>query len=366
MTPAPRDGFDENEQPTWENADDVSNIVVSSWEPIDLGPALRGEVVIESPAILARSDGAHLLYPGRTHLFIGEPEGCKSWVASCASAEELKAEHHVIYLDYEDDETMAVERLRALGVTDELIGSRFTYIRPEGRFDGLAQEALLAAIKKCGPPALVIVDAFTEAMTSTSLNPMEGPDVVRYYAGVTRWFTERGAAVVILDHVTKSTEGRGRWAIGSERKISGLDGAAYNFDVLVPFGRGKEGKIRLTVAKDRPGHVRQHTVGQVIATVNLKSWPDEGVTYSLDAPETKDGGFRPTYLMEELSKAMESNPGLSKTALRAMVKGKTDAKDLAIELLLASKYAETRPGPRNALLHYSLKPFRADDDDRDD
>ena len=140
-------------------------------------------------------------------------------------------------------------------------------------------------------------------MADIGLDPISGTDVATYYAGSPRWMARTGAAVAVVDHVTKSHEGRGRWAIGSERKLSGLDGAAYGFESLVAFGRGKTGLIKITVAKDRCGHIRQHAgAGEVIAMAELKSWPDDGVTVDFGLPDASTGGtFRPTHLMTKLS-----------------------------------------------------------------
>lgn len=169
-----------------------------------------------------------------------------------------------------------------------------------------------------------------------------------------------GAAVALIDHVTKSQEGRGRWAIGSERKLSGLDGAAYGFETVLPFGRGKTGTVKITVAKDRCGHIRQHAgVRGVIVMAQLKSWPDDGVTVTFGEPETSDGTgtFRPTYLMERVSKAITATPGLTTRAIRAAVNGKNDAKDLALELLVIEGYVTVDLGPNRSKLHRSVMPF---------
>jgi len=334
---------------------------LSSWEPTDLGPVLRGERVTLPPSVLTRDDGVFLLYPGRLNAAIGETESLKSWFAALAAKQELAAGHHVVYIDFEDTPETAVERLRSLGATVEQIESMFTYMQPEGPFDELAQIMVEETIAKRGAPTLAVIDGVTEAMALAGLDPRDGPDVAGFYNGFPRWFARTGAAVVLVDHVTKSSEGRGRWAIGSERKLSGLDGAAYLFDVLVPFGREKTGKVKITVSKDRCGHVRQHEgAGRVIAIMELKSWPDGGVTASMETPPAQDdsGSFRPTYLMEKLSQAIEDHPDLTTRALRAAVKGKNDAKDLALELLVNENYVKAKPGARGARLHASVRPFR--------
>ncbi|HEX3840812.1 MAG TPA: AAA family ATPase [Acidimicrobiales bacterium] len=347
-------------EPQWELAEKRHVVSITQWEPVDLDPVLKGECVTPKPSVLERSDGVRLLYPGRLNLLMGETESGKTWAALVAVTQELGARNHVIYCDFEDSPESVVERLRALGATVEQITSGLTYINPAGRFDELAQEEMRDAIARKGVPTLAVIDGVTEAMGDVGLDPSSGPDVAAYYASSPRWLARTGAAVVLVDHVTKSRENRGRWAIGSERKLSGLDGAAYGFEMVRPFGRGRTGSVKVTVAKDRCGHIRQFEgIGHGIVVMELKSWPDGGVTATLAVPDSvTDEAFRPTYLMEKLSTAIADSPGLTTRALRAAVKGKNDAKDLALELLVNEGYVDIEFGPNRAKKHVPLKPFR--------
>jgi len=358
--------------PPWEPLEESGAVAsLSSWEVVDLRPVLAGQRVTPEPTVFERSDGVRLYYPGRINAAFGETEALKSWGMAVAAQQELSAGHHVVLVDFEDTPESAVERLRALGADPEELAQLFTYVRPDGRFDDLARAVIEAEIAKKGRPTLAVIDGVTEAMAQLGLDPVKGPDVAAYYGGCPRWLANTGAAVVLVDHVTKSAEGRGRWAIGSERKLSGLDGSALLFDLVSPFGRGRTGRAKITVSKDRCGHVRQHEGGgRSIATLELKSWPDGGVTAHLDPPPvTSTGSFRPTHLMGKLSVAIRENPGLSTRALRSVVSGKNDAKDLALELLVNEGFVAVEPGPRGARLHRSVRAFSADqtqDEDMDD
>src|SRR4051812_17029817 len=74
-----------------------------SWAAMDLGPYVRGEIIPPEPTVgLLRSDGLHLLYPGREHAAIGEMEAGKSWFAVGSVAHELQAGHHVVYVHFEE------------------------------------------------------------------------------------------------------------------------------------------------------------------------------------------------------------------------------------------------------------------------
>lgn len=52
-----------------------------SWRFEDLHEVLDGKVKRTEATMLRRSDGAPLIYPGRTHAFVGESESMKSWAS---------------------------------------------------------------------------------------------------------------------------------------------------------------------------------------------------------------------------------------------------------------------------------------------
>jgi hypothetical protein len=112
--------------------------------------------------------------------------------------------------------------------------------------------------------------------------------------------------------------------------------------------------------KDRYGHVRAQQIGRTLATIKLLSMPDGGVSMEILPPGNEDTNFRPRHLMERVSRYIEMKPGQSGNAIRRAVSGKTDAKSLALALLVQSGYVRTEPGPHKGQLHFSEKPFRED------
>ena len=344
--------------------EEAPQVRVSSWLPIDLWPVLRGEYVAPAPTVFERTDGVAFFYPYSINSLIGE-SGCgKTWMAAIAVTQQLDRGHHVIFIDYEGSFVSIVERLQALGASVEQIGERFSYIQPDVKFGELEQVLLFEeCLNDRGKPSLVIIDGVTEAMAQASLNPNEGVDVATYFANAPRWFARHGAAVCLIDHVTKSSDTRGRYAIGSERKISGIDGAAYMVDLLAPFGRGKTGRVKLSVSKDRGGHVDEHAnTTRVVAEVVLRSSPDGSITTTVEAPKTSSAvNSAPTYIMENISKMIESQPGIGSNQLRSVIKSSRENLATAIELLSSGGFIEIKPGPNRTHLHTSLKPFRAVD-----
>lgn len=212
-----------------------------------------------------------LLYPGRVHSVAGESESGKSWLALLWVVEQLQVGGNVVYVDFEDDEQGVVGRLLDLGVDADLILRHLRYVRPEREHSGAA--ALL--IPEAGTCALVVIDGVTEMMGVLGLKPNDDVDVADMLV-LPRGLATRGAAVVLLDHVVKDRQSRGRFATGSQHKLSGINGAAYLLEVVEPFAEGKPGRSTLLVAKDRPGAIRgkatkiragQYAVAQLVVDV---------------------------------------------------------------------------------------------------
>jgi hypothetical protein len=331
----------------------------SSWAPVSMRDVLAGAFDDDAPTLVRRTDGVALVYPGRVATVSGEPESLKGWLAVHGCAQELADGHTVAYFDFEDSAPSLANRLRAVGVDDEAIAERFLYVRPEEPLTSAAAQADLDAI--CARyPTLAIVDGVTEALGIHGLDLLDNQDVVKFFDLLPRRIArDSGAGVLLLDHVTKDREARGRFAIGAQAKLAGVD-LAYTLEPKRPFGREREGLSILSVSKDRAGHVRQHERGKSIAELHLRSYPDGGVIAELRPPvEATDsaGHFRPTGLMEAISRQLEDGPALAKREIRGAVRGSSETKDLALRLLVAEGFVVVEPEGR-ALLHRAERPFR--------
>ncbi len=324
-----------------------------SWAPEDLLPDFEGNREPDRPTLLRRPDGVALLYRGRAHSVSAEPESGKGWLALAGSVEALDAGGSVAYLDFEDTAASIAGRLRALGVTPDAL-DRFHYVRPDEPVTSGAVKALNAL-----GPALVVIDGVTEALTIEGLGMDDNQDIAEFHKRLVKPFARAGAAVLLIDHVVKDREARGRYAIGGQHKLAGVD-VAYRLDVAQPFGRGREGLVKLTVTKDRPGYVREHAQDRErIALMRLASTDGEGVTVTLDAPDAGGAAFRPTLLMARVSRAVNDTPGLSIRGLREAVSGNHEAKGLALELLVTEGYVEARREGQ-AIKHYPVREYQDD------
>ncbi len=327
----------------------------TTWAPLPLDEILAGEHTEAVPTMLARSDGPCLLYRKRAHAFHAEPEALKTWLALGAAAERIAAGEAVLYIDFEDSAPSIVQRLAALGVDPNAIRARFVYIRPDEPLADAALQDLERALDAL--PTLAVIDGLTEAFSQNGLNPLDNTDVAAWLELLPRKLIRGGAAVLQLDHVVKDREQRGRYAIGAQHKLAGID-VAYSMHVIEPFSRGHAGLVSIRVEKDRPGGVRLHQAPDKRIALLRASSHGGHVCLTLDPPETKPASsFRPTVLMERISLAVEANPGLSKRAIRETVRGKTSACDLALELLVSEGYIEPRRDSQ-ATRHYPMKPYR--------
>ena len=342
-----------------------TTLTPTTWTPVDLTPVLAGEYLDPPPSMLRRTDGIPLLYDGAVHTISGESESGKTWLTLLAALELLGQKQRVVFIDFEDRADRVISRLLALGAHPDQIHHHFAYIRPDRPLDDTGRHQLTPALTDT---RLTILDGVTEAMTMHGLDLNSNEDSAHFQALLPRWIADHGPAVVLIDHVVKDKEKQGRFAIGAQHKLAGIDGAAYTVETIQPFARGKRGVAKIHIAKDRPGYVREQAFGKVIAEFALDgSLNDVTVIAELNPPgrisgrDTTGGTFEPTHVMEKLSTFVAANPGLSKKAIEDLVNGKASIKRAALELLVTRGYIRVEHGPKNAIQHYHVKPYYESD-----
>lgn len=336
----------------------------TTWTPLPLDAVLEGGEIDPPPEILTRTDGKHLLYAGAIHTFSGEPGSGKTWVLLEATKQELNNGNTVTMIDFEDRASRVVGRLMALGVHPNTIRAQFRYIRPNTPIDPATKHDLQQAIKGT---TLVILDGVTEAMTMHGLDLNANADIATFYGLLPRWICDQGPAVALIDHVTKDEDKQGRWAIGGQHKLAGIDGVAYIVKTVEKFGRGKIGHSRIIVAKDRPGYIEEIAAGRSVAEL----WLDARNNYALKCelkpsigiPKQADGEFRYTIIMEQVSRFIETNDGCTSTEIYVGIETHKTNTTKALAALLTEEYITRESGPRNAKYHRSIRPYRHDEDE---
>ncbi len=335
----------------------------SDWAPIglaDIATAMRtGDYQQITPTVLAVEGSNPLLYPERINSLFGESGGGKTWVALAAVAEVARAGERALLIDYEDTPAGIAERLVLMGLSDEEI-ALVDYRNPTTGL-GFGLEHIARNIDQANY-TLVVLDSTGEAMASGAVNPNADEEVARWFRRVKELMRlPGGPAVVVLDHVPKDKDAPSSYAIGSQRKRAAVTGAAYRVDTLKEPAKGRSGKLRLTVAKDRPGN---RAKGTTAAVVEIESLDDGKVAMRFhlsEAQAAKESGekWRPTIYMERISDWLHLNPGSGHREILRGVSGKDEYLNLALDTLVEEGWVSVGTGPRGSHPHTVERRFSA-------
>jgi hypothetical protein len=324
-----------------------------TWHPLDL--VELGAHKPEPPAI------GNVIYPGRRHVFSGEAEALKTWLLLAVGADEMRQGRGVVWVDSDGMGAGDIlERLRCLGIDDGAIRDLFAYLRPEEALEpGSISFVRRLLVER--ESRLLVFDSFNPTLSLHGLDPNSTVEVERFWRHFADPFTSDGVAVALPDHVVKAKEQRGKYAYGSERKHSGAE-VHLGLTAIEPAGRGRTGRAKLTVHKDRPGFFERPSPGLFVLT----SDPDDGRCRWDIVPETsttEKGAFRPTNLMEKVSRYLEhSDKPRSRKAIEENVRGKAEYVRTAIAALIDDGYAIDFTGDHGAKLVKLETPFREHDE----
>ncbi len=335
---------------------DGNPLVNRTWRPVDVSNVLDGTWTPPEATVGRRSDGHGIFYRGKQHTVASESEAGKTWLVLSASQDEIKAHNHVVYLDFEDDAGPLIGRLAALGVDPESIRGRFHYIRPEEPLTSGVGAYDLAEIVHEYAPTLAVIDGVTEAMTLHGMDPLSNADAAKFGRMLPRKLAEAGCATVSLDHVTKSSDNRGRYSLGAVHKLNGLDGAAFVLDNRKPFGVGLTGKSTIRIAKDRPGQLRRHSLPGAMAWFGdlvLTSHADEFSEVQVEAPVARTAAdSKPTLLMSRVAQVMtEAGKPLSQRQIIGLIGGRREYVIKALSHLQVEGYVSDETP------HSLLRPY---------
>jgi hypothetical protein len=322
----------------------------NSWLPINLAN------LEARPPIKPILGNFGLVYPGKRHVFSGPQESAKTLAAYLIAIAVTALGDYVVVIDFEMGKWDARDRFRELGATDENL-AHILFVEPEEAATPDRIAALIAYF-----PHLVIIDAAAGAYDMQGLDDNKRQDVERFTRVYVREFWRNDIATIVLDHVVKNTEGRGAYAIGSERKVGGAD-VHLGFEVVTPISRGSTGIYKIRTHKDRGGFLQRGH----LADMHLSSDPTTHLITCQLKPVEKaeaESEFRPTFLMERVSRYLEEQTSeVSRTNVETSVKGK-NAKAIrqALDVLTREGYVTETPGPRGARNVRISRPYRQQDD----
>ena len=316
---------------------------------VDLESIFEGDMEPERPTIAMSASGECLLYAGRINEIHGEPSVGKTNINIAIMACELAVGRKVMFVDPEDNPHGIMRRCLSFGLSKELILANLYYLH-----DPTPEDLITAAAwAERNQPSLVTVDGLAEVITSCGYKEDAANDVLEFFSKYIRPFTRSGAAVMLSDHVTKSTEGRGTWSRGSGAKMGRYDGVSYMVTLAKPYSPTCAGSVKFTIAKDRNGGIG--TKGQDVFVAYFE--PSDGVTQtSIQRLKKED-----TLPMDEIKElveivAMHRKEGVSpnqgtitgaKERHKMSAKRAKDVLDLCVENGYIAQAPEKLPGEKS-------------------
>lgn len=214
---------------------------------VDLG-ALVAEGVPDPEWVLPG-----MFYRGQIHWWHGEPGDGKTFLLLGLMYRLAEEGRSVLWLDEESGKVQTARRLQSYGADPSVLTERFHYhARPGLTLDPADLNALFLTVQEVQPD-VVVMDSVSDMLGQAGLDEDSNNDVTAWAKQLLEPLKfEYGAAVVAIDHVTKSKDSRGKYARGAGAKKSKTD-AAWKVVKKKDFGVERVGIIRLEADKDRDG-----------------------------------------------------------------------------------------------------------------
>jgi hypothetical protein len=290
-----------------------------TWQPLNLA-APEYATPPEPPSLVG------LIYRGKRHLVSGPPEALKTMFCYIVALEHIRAGGVAAIVDLEMGPVAARTLLAELGASEAELADVY-YVEPDAPPTEADLEAMLAA-----GVTLAIVDSAAGAYALSGLDDNQRKDAETWARTWLHRLWQAGVTTLTIDHVAKDVDGRGKWAIGSERKVGGVD-VHLGLHVVRPLSRGSSGLVRITAHKDRPGFLaRQHAAAEL--EIDSEAYTN-ALTWTFREASGEDGGWRPTLLMERVLEYLAKHPEpVSRSTLANAVRGKRQFVLQAIDELL--------------------------------
>jgi hypothetical protein len=340
---------------------------VSGWSLESIDDLLEDDYEPLMPTMMTCTNGVNLIYPGRSHSLAGESGSGKTMIALAAAAQALLDGKRVLILDFESDpHTVIRERLmETFRVPVGVIRNQVGYKRPECRpVPGTEDHKDFRALVAEGWD-LVIIDGVTNSIAMWGGSGRSEDDVSVWRNEFLMPFELVESAVLMIDHVTKNAETRGKYAIGSQGKKGILTGALYLVENVHAFGRGMKGVAQLTLAKDRNGQIERYknTKTGVIARFVMDSTDETNVRFHFDngPGDMAPIAFGSVELSDDQKKEImeqfiKNNPGATTKEVLACVPGNENKKSQLLAQLKKEERVYGEPqGKGKPTLHFPVE-----------
>lgn len=327
---------------------------MSAAHPLDGCPMDPASVPTEP---LPTLPGFPYLHRGAAAVIVGPTGGGRSSLVQAGAYDAARANLRVAYLGSEitpaEFNARAADLAARRGDTvDEALRGELARVRyldlasVVARAWEVPQAWVDEAIKRFD---IIIIDPLSAVASTLGLDfDKSNAEFVRFYDRLVQPVAAAGAAVVMLDNVGHAHEAKTR-AKGASAKS---DRADLTFSCTL---QATPQALIITAHKVRTVRAPFHRGAE---------WTFDRATQRIterDTPAEPPPAFRPTVLMERVSRALEAEPGLSKNAVRAAVKGRGKHVDLALDLLVAEGNAERRRDGQTHH-HHIVRAYRQADD----
>ena len=257
---------------------------------------------------------------------------------------------HVLYVDQEMTEDDWADRLAGMGYTpeDEPILAEHLHLAQMQAWPPMDTPAGGTMIHREATrthATVVIIDTASKVIAGEE-NSNDTQQA--FYRSTIVPLKRDGVATLILDHTGKDTD---RGARGGSAKTDNIDLA---FEL---YNRGKDHLgLRCSHARFRDNALDDPTF------IHRTTSPLAHLIEEYKPSQDHGPGFRPTILMEKISKWLELNGGATKYAVERARLGKRGDIRFALELLVNEGYVATQEGKRSAVHHRVVRPYRHAED----
>ena len=107
-------------------------------------------------------------------------------------------------------------------------------------------------------PHVAVIDSLGELMPLYGANSYSGDDFTDVNARVLKPLAKAGAAVLVIDHLSKGADSRNFGPVGTAAKRRAIGGVSLRVTIKEAFTPGSGGAAYLKINKDRHGGLREH------------------------------------------------------------------------------------------------------------
>lgn len=319
----------------------------------------------DPPTYCVRTDGHALFYAGKVNGVFGDPECGKTWLAQTAVVEALTAGGTAAMIDVDHNgANHTAARLLLLGARFEHIAdpTRFRYYEPE---DADQLRAAVTDITTWAPD-VYLLDSLGEVLPMLGVKSVDNDEITTALRTVCTPPATAGSCVITIDHLPKSAEARVTgYAIGGTAKKRIMRGSYIRAEARTQPAPGQIGRITLRIEKDTVGELRKVTPGGYAGTFVLDSTAEHITRFEItrdDSPVDAQGKFRPTGVMEQVSRFIEDNDQCKFTEIKLGVTAQDKTIRTAIKLLVDEGFVSVIKGTKTHS-HHSTALYREAEDD---